>query len=83
MELSKPHDCAIDLRDEDAIANDHEPLQASYHRARFGWIAELAQKLGNCSRICGLCVPDRQIHVTKVPLAVPTPGRAGSARASV
>ena len=62
LQVGEPYDLALHLGDDDPVADDLEPLEASLDGARLRGIAELAQQARHCRRVPGLRVPDRQIH---------------------
>jgi 4-hydroxy-tetrahydrodipicolinate synthase len=66
VQVREPDHCARQLRDDDASAHDHQPLEPLLHLSSLGRIAELAQQVGDCSRIRRPRIPDRQIHASTI-----------------
>ena len=64
--MRKADEPTIRLRDEDAVTDDRQPLQPRGHGAFVRGIAELVEEPGDVRRILQSCVPDRQIHGSRL-----------------
>ncbi len=62
--MGEPDDLLADLGDDDAVADDREPLEPGDDRGRFGRIAELVEKARDRVRVARSSVPDQRAWIT-------------------
>lgn len=66
LQVREPYRMSLEVGDDDAVAEDPEPLEAALDGGRLRRIAELTEQEGDGRRIRRLCVPDRQTHGTRL-----------------
>ena len=66
LEVCETDHAPVDVRDEHTIPDDRQPLEACRDGTRLRRIAELIEEAGDLRRIVRTCVPDGQIHGSRL-----------------
>lgn len=64
LEMGEPDDLLADLGDDDAVADDREPLEPGDDRGRLSGIAELTEQTRDGVRVARSRVPDQRAGIT-------------------
>jgi hypothetical protein len=66
LEVCEADDMPADISHEHTVADDREPLEARRHGTVVRWVPELVKEARDLRRILETCVPDGQIHGSRL-----------------